>query len=174
MGLVRPIERLLGDARSAFPGLRSELEPDGSGAWWLDLWHEDHWVSVEWRPHVGFGISARPDVGLGEGPDEVHRTLEQARSRVLELLRTGTSTDASGPVTIEGLRRTRGVTQTDLAAALGLHQANLARLERRPDLRLSTLASLVEALGGELSLRARFPDGSERELRLPAPPERTS
>ena len=49
--------------------------------------------------------------------------------------------------------------QTDVAERLGISQGNVSRLERREDLYLSTLREYVEALGGELDLVARFPDG---------------
>jgi hypothetical protein len=46
-----------------------------------------------------------------------------------------------------------------LAAALGVSQAQVSRIENQTDLYLSTLRSYVEAMGGELQLRAVFPDG---------------
>lgn len=52
------------------------------------------------------------------------------------------------------------VTQEELAARLGVDQANISRLERRRDMRLSTLAGYVQALGGQLEIRAVFPEGS--------------
>jgi hypothetical protein len=38
-------------------------------------------------------------------------------------------------------------------------QPEVSKLERRGDIRLSTLRSYVEALGGSLSVVARFEDG---------------
>lgn len=54
--------------------------------------------------------------------------------------------------------------QTDVAERLGISQGNVSRLERREDLYLSTLREYVEALGGELELVARFPDGMSVRL----------
>jgi DNA-binding Xre family transcriptional regulator len=57
------------------------------------------------------------------------------------------------------LREARRLTQEQMAEALGISQGNISRMERRTDLYLSTLRKFVEALGGELEIRARFPDG---------------
>lgn len=54
------------------------------------------------------------------------------------------------------LRQRRGVTQTELADALGVRQPNVSRIERQEDLFVSTLRQYVEALGGELELTAVF------------------
>lgn len=56
------------------------------------------------------------------------------------------------------LRRSRGVTQTELAARLQISQSDLSKLERRKDWRLSTLRRYVAALGGKLSVRADWRD----------------
>jgi hypothetical protein len=45
-----------------------------------------------------------------------------------------------------------------MARALGSTQDSVSRLERRSDLLLSTLRNTVQAMGGNLSLVAEFPD----------------
>lgn len=65
------------------------------------------------------------------------------------------------------LRRERDITQTDLAAVLGVSQVNVSRIEHERDLYVSTLRGYVEALGGILELRAVFPD-REAAITLPA------
>jgi hypothetical protein len=45
-----------------------------------------------------------------------------------------------------------------MAKALGVTQDSISRLEKRSDLLLSTLRKTVEAMGGNLSLVAEFPD----------------
>jgi len=60
--------------------------------------------------------------------------------------------------TLHQAREQRGVTQTELARALDVSQANVSRTERKQDLFLSTIRRYVEALGGELEVRAIFPD----------------
>jgi hypothetical protein len=45
-----------------------------------------------------------------------------------------------------------------MAKTLGISQDGVSRLEKRRDLLLSTLRKTVEAMGGNLSLVAEFPD----------------
>lgn len=56
------------------------------------------------------------------------------------------------------LRRLRRLTQARLSKKLKIGQEGVSRMEKRSDLYLSTLRSYVEAVGGELTLVARFPD----------------
>jgi transcriptional regulator with XRE-family HTH domain len=56
------------------------------------------------------------------------------------------------------LRELRGASQAALADSLAVSQPNVSRIEREDDLRVSTLGRYVEALGGELEIRAHFPD----------------
>lgn len=60
--------------------------------------------------------------------------------------------------TLEQLRVALGVSQEELARLLDVQQPAISKLERRSDMRVSTLRELVEALGGELKLAAKFPD----------------
>ena len=60
------------------------------------------------------------------------------------------------------LRRARQLTQEQLAEALGMDQGNISKLERRTDMYVSTLRKFIEALGGQLEVIARFPEGSIR------------
>ena len=60
------------------------------------------------------------------------------------------------------LRRARGLSQEVLAKALQIKQPNVAKLEKRTDIYISTLRSTIEAMGGELDIVARFPDGAVR------------
>ncbi len=61
-------------------------------------------------------------------------------------------------MTLRDLRKARELTQTRMAAQLGITQDGVSRLEKRSDLLLSTLRKSVEAMGGRLSLVAEFPD----------------
>lgn len=60
---------------------------------------------------------------------------------------------------LSALREHRSMTQREVAHALEVSQANVSRIEHENDLYLSTLRAYIEALGGELELTARFPDG---------------
>ncbi|MBI4909433.1 MAG: helix-turn-helix transcriptional regulator [Acidobacteria bacterium] len=61
-------------------------------------------------------------------------------------------------MTIRQLRHARKLTQVKMAKALGITQDSVSRLEKRSDLLLSTLRKTVQAMGGNLSLVAEFPD----------------
>ena len=58
------------------------------------------------------------------------------------------------------LRRARGLSQKVLAETLHVQQPSVAKMERRTDMYISTLRSHIEAMGGELEVIARFPDGT--------------
>lgn len=57
------------------------------------------------------------------------------------------------------LRKARGLSQKMLAEVLHVQQPSIAKLEKRTDMYLSTLRSHIEAMGGQLEVVARFPDG---------------
>jgi transcriptional regulator with XRE-family HTH domain len=61
-------------------------------------------------------------------------------------------------MTLRELRHARKLTQVSLAKKLGITQDSVSRLEKRTDLLLSTLRKAVQAMGGNLSLVAEFPD----------------
>jgi DNA-binding transcriptional regulator YiaG len=63
---------------------------------------------------------------------------------------------------LDELREARELTQEQLARALKINQAAVSKMERRTDLYLSTLQAVIRAMGGELELRAVFPDGTVR------------
>lgn len=57
------------------------------------------------------------------------------------------------------LRQARGMSQKMLAEVLHVQQPSVAKIERRTDMYISTLRSHIEAMGGQLEVIARFPDG---------------
>ena len=58
-------------------------------------------------------------------------------------------------VTLKDLRH---AAQEQMAAALGVRQDTISRLEKRSDMLLSTMRHYVESMGGKLELVAKFPD----------------
>lgn len=60
---------------------------------------------------------------------------------------------------LQELRQARSMSQERLAEVLDTKQANISRIERRADMYVSTLRSYIEAMGGELNIVAKFPDG---------------
>lgn len=63
-------------------------------------------------------------------------------------------------ILLHKLRHARGLSQKMLAELLHVQQPSIAKLEKRTDMYISTLRSHIEAMGGELDVIARFPDGS--------------
>jgi DNA-binding XRE family transcriptional regulator len=61
-------------------------------------------------------------------------------------------------LTLAELREARRRSQAELAKRLGVQQSAVSRIERRTDMYLSTLSSMVEAMGGTLEIIATFPD----------------
>jgi len=56
------------------------------------------------------------------------------------------------PQDLAGLRRRLGTTQVELADRMGISQSDLSKLERRRDVRVSSLRAYGEALGGRFRL----------------------
>jgi hypothetical protein len=77
----------------------------------------------------------------------------QQRSRLLAAkYRSGMALDE--------LRQARELTQVHLSKILGVNQAAVSKLERRADMYVSTLHDFVKAMGGELKITAKFPEGT--------------
>jgi transcriptional regulator with XRE-family HTH domain len=60
------------------------------------------------------------------------------------------------------LRRARQLSRGQLAEELGATQPEISKIERQTDMYVNTLRQFVEAMGGELDIIARFPDGTVR------------
>ena len=67
--------------------------------------------------------------------------------------------------TLSEIRCARALTQTQLAKALHVSQAQVSRIENQTDLYLSTLESYLDAMGGHLELVAVF-DGERVPIAL--------
>jgi hypothetical protein len=61
-------------------------------------------------------------------------------------------------MSLRQLRAAQKRTQASVAKTLGIGQDSVSRLEQRSDILLSTLRAYIEAVGGQLSLIAKFPD----------------
>jgi transcriptional regulator with XRE-family HTH domain len=73
---------------------------------------------------------------------------------------------------LDELRAALDLTQEQLAEVLHVRQAAISKVERRSDMFISTLRKIIEAMGGELEIRAILPGGVVRinqfgELREP-------
>ncbi|MDF5718507.1 MAG: XRE family transcriptional regulator [Rhizonema sp. NSF051] len=61
-------------------------------------------------------------------------------------------------ITFQELRLIQNQHQTDLSEQLGVKQGAVSPMENRKDIYVSQLKKVVEAMGGELVITARFPD----------------
>lgn len=68
----------------------------------------------------------------------------------------------TGEMALTELREARALTQEQLARVLLINQAAIPKMEHRADMYLSTLQGIIKAMGGELEIRAIFPDGIVR------------
>ncbi|HWG21319.1 MAG TPA: XRE family transcriptional regulator [Terracidiphilus sp.] len=62
-------------------------------------------------------------------------------------------------VTLNQVREARNLTQANLANILGVNQGSVSKMEKRTDMYVSTLRSFIQAMGGQLQIKAVFPEG---------------
>jgi hypothetical protein len=60
------------------------------------------------------------------------------------------------------LRQARKFTQQQIAQSLKIKQASVSKMESQTDMYISTIRKFIEAMGGELEIIAKFPEGSIR------------
>jgi DNA-binding XRE family transcriptional regulator len=163
-----PIESLESKLRTRFPEASFELDRPKSrtGVWYLDVRRDTHPVIIQWQHGKGFGVSSSSELGYGEGPDEVYLEEEAAYGRVVSLLLSGTFTSSPEAVRLRELRKERGISQAELAELLRKQQGEVSKIERRKDVKLSTLRDYVRSVGGTLEILARMPGGVVRAIEL--------
>ncbi len=72
---------------------------------------------------------------------------------------------------LQELRRALDLTQQQVAASLGINQVAVSKMEGQTDMYVSTLRRFVEAMGGELRIVARFPEGNVEISQFKREPE---
>src|SRR3954464_7441832 len=67
----------------------------------------------------------------------------------------------AGPMAmpLDALRDRKQLTQMQMAQLLKISQGAVSKVERRTDMFVSTLRNYVRAIGGDLEIRAVFPEG---------------
>jgi len=87
---------------------------------------------------------------------ELEATLPpEARARIDARFR-----ETMSRLRLSDIREAVGHTQVELAAQLKLGQASVSKIESAADMYLSTLRRYIEALGGELVVSVKFPEGT--------------
>jgi len=59
---------------------------------------------------------------------------------------------------LKAIRKAAGMGQKELAAALGIKQPTVARMETQGDIKLSTLLAFAKAAGGKVDLTVKMPN----------------
>jgi len=59
---------------------------------------------------------------------------------------------------IAKLRKDKNLTQKELAEIMEIRQSAISQIENQEDVLVKTLERYIQALGGELELKAKFPD----------------
>jgi ribosome-binding protein aMBF1 (putative translation factor) len=63
---------------------------------------------------------------------------------------------------LQELRQARKLSQEQMAKNLHTKQSNVSRIEKRTDMYISTLRGVIKAMGGDLEIVTRFPEGDVR------------
>ena len=153
-----PVRQFTEALETMHPGVNLSLEKGGdrAGDWWMDIGHRNGSFTVHWEPGSGFGLHPAPEESaLGELPPERYADTAMLLRRVEQLIDDG----KVGFIGLRDLREVRGLSQTELAARLGIQQAAVSKVERRQDLHLDTLSAIITALGGTLEMTVKFPGG---------------
>ena len=78
-------------------------------------------------------------------PERIKAISQLAQNEILEM-------------NLKQLRQETGLTQQQMADAIGVAQSQLSRIEHRQDHIISTLRTYIQALGGELEIVAVLGD----------------
>jgi transcriptional regulator with XRE-family HTH domain len=87
------------------------------------------------------------------------KNLRQAMSPEAQARSHANAMEMMAALPLAGLRRARHLSQEQLAAELSVKQPAVAKMEKKADMYISTLRRFVEAMGGQLEIRAHFPEG---------------
>lgn len=167
------IEEIVREIEARLPGVRTRVEPTENprGPAWIDVTNGKYGVAIEWRQGMALGLSSLGTDSIGEGADETYYSTVELIDRIEELFNTGQRTSPPTAALLKTLREHRRLSQEDLAQRLGVSQPNISRLERRVDMNIRTLRAVVEAIGGQLEIVARFGDETVRITQFDDPDE---
>jgi predicted XRE-type DNA-binding protein len=79
----------------------------------------------------------------------------ESRIRIEERVNT-----ALAEMPLAELRQARKFTQQQIAETMNIKQASVSKMEGQTDMYISTIRKFIEAMGGELEIVAKFPEGS--------------
>ena len=155
--MEKSIEQLKRLLKESLPqcAMSVDAPDDAGGNWMLDVSMGRKRHTLEYRPGKGFGLF-HGDAGYGAGPAEIYRTPERAAQRLAQLM--AASKGKGSHLNFKDIRELYGHSQVQLARKVGIKQSAISRFEKRDEVKLSTLAAAIKALGGKLEVRAHFAD----------------
>ncbi|CAN5879712.1 hypothetical protein BH24DEI2_BH24DEI2_20000 [soil metagenome] len=86
---------------------------------------------------------------------ELYREMNEEDLRIIE---RGRELLLMEDALISELRKEQELTQKELADILEIRQSAISQIENQEDILVKTLERYIRALGGELEIRAKFPD----------------
>ncbi len=106
-----------------------------------------HWMSIYRKQQVTGNMAKRfSELRAKMSPEALEKAAGLSQAMLDEM-------------PLQELRRARALSQEQLARTLGIKQASVSKLERRTDMYIQTLRNYIEAVGGQLEITAKFPDG---------------
>jgi predicted transcriptional regulator len=84
-----------------------------------------------------------------------NKLSEESKARVQERV-----IEALREMPLAELRQARMMTQQQIADTLKIKQASVSKMEGQTDMYISTIRKYIEAMGGELEIIAKFPEGN--------------
>jgi len=135
-----------------------------AGFWHVDFVLGARAASVQIEAPDRIGVTALP-AEYGCEAEEYFEDPEAAVNRVVEIL-SSTEHGSLGRI-VQRLRSAAGRSQAELAAALGLRQPAVSKLERRDDVTLAMLYDVAELVGARVTVIFELPG---QRITLHGPP----
>lgn len=157
-------------ARSEIPGAEVTIRKPrpGRGEWRIAVQDGGFATTVTWTEDIGFGFRL-DEAAQATRPSEAYGDPKLAAIRLRMLRDAFLAHGALAAMSLADVRKLIGRKQRDVAVRLVASQASVSRLESRRNPTLGTLRDFVEAIGGQLEVRVRFP---EVDVQLGLPPGR--
>lgn len=103
---------------------------------------------------------------MGRSIDDIIESLPKARRDRIQARADKLAQDMlAGADSLAAIRKVAGLTQAELGELLGIKQNAVSQMEKRTDVYLSTIRNVAVALGYDLEVAFRTPDG--KRLALP-------
>lgn len=157
--ISQPITQFLEFVRSAYPKslINVDAPENPKGVFWLDIRDGKFETHISWQKGIGFGFFADIESeGYGDKPTEIYRDANMANGRFSQMKANWVETSRIEPMELKNVRELVGTKQVQMAQLLKISQAAVSKVEKRGDVKLSSLSSYIKAMGGRLELRVHF------------------